>query len=217
VLGCFTLVIGLSSIREWKQIKSIETSSIRDSMVADGVVKVEGAVTPVTDTPLTSPMAATQCAAFTYDIQRRKGGDWTPVDHGSKYQPFLLDDGTATAYVDPAEDSLSLTMEKIETTDSEQLPDYIDTKSSLAGRRQYKEGCLPTGEKATVVGTTQSPTGDSSSDVEFGPDSNSFLISNQDAQQTANRMLKKGILLSPVGLVFAVIGIGIFSSELGMF
>ena len=162
-------------------------------------------------------MTTTECTAFYYDIQRRKSGDWKPVDHGSKYQPFLLDDGTATAYVDPEEDDLSLSMEKIETVDDEQLPEYIDTKASLAGRRQYKEGCLKLGEEATVVGTTPSPAGDPSSDIKFGPNSKFLLISNQDAEQTASRILKKGIILSPIGIVFSVIGAGILSAELGLF
>ena len=217
VLGLFTLAIGLSSVRKWNRIRSTETVSIRDATVADGIVKVEGTVTLASNTPLTSPMTTTECTAFSYDIQRRKSGDWKPVDHGTKYQPFLLDDGTATAYVDPEGDDLSLSMEKIETLNDEQLPDYIDTKSSLAGRRQYKEGCLQVGKEATVVGTTQSPASDPSSDVEFGPDSEFLLISNQDAEQTAGRILKKGIILSPVGIVFSVTGAGILSAELGLF
>lgn len=216
ILGTVALLVGVSTLRKWWQIKSTTTSSIRDAAVSDGIVEVEGTVEPADSSPLVSPMTERDCVAFEYDIKRAKGTDTKkPVDSGIQHQSFVIDDGTATAYVDPEGGELSLSLDRIKNVSLEQLPEYINTNPKLQGARRYKEGRIETSSEAYVIGSTAtSPR--TESDTQFTADDGLLLISNQDATGTATRLFRRGALLSPIGLASCLAGLFILISELGI-
>lgn len=213
VFGALGIAVGVSELRKWRHIKSTEPISIRDAAVADGIVETKGTVQTADNSPLKSPMTERDCVAFEYDLKRLKGSDRKNVDHGSQHQPFVIDDGTATAYVDPADGELSLGLDPIENITLHELPDYIHTNPPLQGTRVYKEGRIEVGDDAYVLGST-TECAHADADTQFNADDGILLISNQDAAGTAKRLFRRGVFLSPIGLVSFLVGAFILSSEL---
>lgn len=215
-LGLVGTFVGVSYLRKWRTITNTETSTVRDAVVTDGLVEIEGTVEQVEDTPLESPMTKQDCVAFEYDIKRRKGTDSpSPVDHGERHQPFVIDDGTATAYIDPEHGELSLALEIVNSVSPDELPDYVHTNPKLQGSRKHKEGRIEPGDSAYIIGSTKS-TQQPDCDTEFSADDGTFIISNQDQANTAKRILLRGVFLTPIGLVCAGVGSGILLDALGV-
>lgn len=216
VLGVLAFVVGAVTLRKWWQIKSTSRSSIRDAAVADGIVEIEGTVQPAAEPPLESPLTERECVAFEYDIRRATDGDSkTPVDNGTQQQSFVIDDGTATAYVDPEDGELSLSLDRIKNVSLTQLPDYIQTNPKLDGTRIYNEGRIETDAEAYIIGST---TGSShaETDTQLTDTDGLLLISNQDATDTATRLFRRGVFLAPIGLGSVLVGLFILISEVGL-
>lgn len=102
-LGCVMLWYGG---RELVLAYRIITNDPSDAMsLGDGgPVEVEGTAQPQYET-LTSPFTETPCLAYEYEVEEernsKKGRHWETVDSGRNHTPFRIEDGTASALVDP--------------------------------------------------------------------------------------------------------------------
>lgn len=205
ILGSIVLIVSLSALSTWHRVRSTEHVSIRDTTVADEHVSITGEARPVGD-GLTSPIQSTSCVGYTYRIDRRKSGSWSPVDSGSDVVPFLVDDGTATAYVDPSTSDLQISTDQITNINTDEIDEEVNTKPSLTGRRRYHEGTIALGDHVYVQGIPED-THRGDADVQFISEQNNLVVSNQSRQSTMNSQLKKGGLLLPIGLLFIVVGV----------
>lgn len=216
LLGTVAVVVGVSKLRNWKQITGTDRETIRDASVMDGVVEIEGTVEPVTEDVLQAPMSGRDSVVFEYELRRKKGsGVPTIVDEGEETQPFMIDDGTATAYVDSDRGELSLSHESISDATLGELPEYIFTNPTLSGARHFREGRIEPGDTAYVIGSTvASPNGEA--DTEMTNDTGSLLISNQSADATATRLFRRGALIFSIGVVITIVGGFILLTRLGI-
>lgn len=210
LLGLVAVVVGGSKLRRGRKIKSTETIPVRDAAVADSIVEIEGTVQPAGNPPLRSPMTKVACVAYEYKLTRGLGSDKNLVDKGDQSQPFVVNDGTATAYVDPQTADVSLGVEKIEDITLSDLPESVFTQPTQPGTRIYKEGTIEVGDEVYVLGSTEQST-KQDVDTQFTDADEWFIISNQDATGTANRLLKRGAIFTPLGIGACILGLVIIT------
>lgn len=213
VLGTVAMVVGSSKLRKGKKIRSTETIPVRDAAVKDGVVEVEGTAKPAHDTPLVSPMTKTDCVAYEYNLTRGLGSDKKLVDKGTEAQPFVIDDGTGTAYVNPESADMSLSLDKVEDITLSDLPNNIATQPELRGTRIYKEGTIEVGDDVYILGSTEQST-KKDVDTQFTNSNEWFIVSNQDASGTAGQLLKRGAIFTPLGIGAWIIGLIIITGAI---
>lgn len=233
VFGVGALGFGSLTLRRWHRVRTTDRISIRDASIESGPVEIEGRIRPYKDV-LTSPILERECVVYEYAIEerRRKPGRngnqneyrWKKLDSGSARRPFLLEDDTGTAYIDPDGASLSLSTERTSTIEeTESLPSGLRStvESPLSidignialsgGRRlRYTEKRLDVGGRGYVFGQTEpSPTGvDADVAIGKGDRGPTFLISDTGERETMRRLLLQGVGISAFGLLFLAMGSG---------
>lgn len=205
LLGLVALVVGVLKLLKWRKITSTETIPVRDAVVADGVVEVEGEVELADGNAFTSPMTNQDSVVYEYTLHRGIK-DKTLVDSGSASQSFVVNDGTAKAYVNPDTASVSLKLDRIEDVSVSDMPEYVQTRPTIRGTRVFEEGTINVGDDVYVLGSTKQTTQEDA-DTEFTDSDDWFIISNQDASETAKRLLKFGGIFTPLGAVMSVVGV----------
>lgn len=138
------------------------------------------------------------------------------------FMPFVLDDGTGTAYVDPAEADLLLTEDDEVTVDGgEEPPAFVkeflarETSVDPVGRheRQYTEARLDVGGQVRVGGqadpdATPSLEEPATTAVVAAGDAPKFLVSDDHDLGLGRRLLQEAFLYFLVAAIF--LGIAYF-------
>ena len=210
VLGSMASYVGWKNVTRWYTIHNTDSVSIQNGMFDDDVVAMSGSVIPVEETLLRSPLEQTPCVAYDFMISRVSSGDHKTVDFGDDAQPFIIDDGTATAYVPP--DAVNVIKERLSDVDRENFREDVTTQPNLRGNRKYKEGTIEPGEEVFVVGTTEN-THRPDSDTKITDAGGSFLASNKPRENTKRKALKRSLFL-PLGLFFTLFGLVVLMGEL---
>lgn len=206
VFGLIGVYFGYKYLSRWYFISSTDSVSIRDSVVTDNVVSISGSATPVQDELLVSPITDEECLAYEYHVKQRKsGGKNMMLDTGSDSQAFIIDDGTAKAYI--SADEVDITKERIMDVNENELQESVITKPSLTGGRGYEEGTIKPGEEVFVVGSTNS-TNEYDADTEVVDTGGRFLVSNVSREKTARKSLLYSVVLL-IGIVLLAIGLSI--------
>lgn len=206
VLGLIGTYLGYKYVSRWYVISRTDPISIRDSVVTDEVVSISGSANPVQDELLVSPITDEECLAYEYNVKQRKsGGKNKMLDTGSDSQAFIIDDGTAKAYI--SADEVDITKERITDVNENELQESVITKPSLTGGRVYEEGTIKPGEEVFVVGSTTS-TNKYDADTEVVDTGGRFLVSNVSREKTARKSLLYSISLL-IGIGLLAIGLSI--------
>ncbi len=207
-LGSVAAGVGVSALRKWIGVRGNELVTIADATIGGGgdTVAVEGIVQAVDGDVLESPLEEESCVAYEYLIERYSGDSWYMINEGEDRLPFVLDDGTATAYVDPEGARTSFSSELVEGIDRHELPDGVGGVKNIAGMRRYLEGRIEVGDTVYVKGRATTPA--PQADVEFVVKScDGLFISNDTRKRTQWKLLLKSITLIPFGMLFCLIGL----------
>ena len=208
ILGVFTTYSGYSKLVIWKQFYSRNQISIQEGIETDDVVQIRGKVKPTDSGTLTSPFNNEECVAYEYDIKRRTQGEIRDLDHGMEHTPFIIDDGTATAYVSPTNGDISIALCERVDISSDDVPSEIHDNRSLKGKRAYREGTITVGEQATVIGSlTQRSSHTSAASAEITANGGERIISNESPTEASIPLLKKGAPMVFIGVLFILIGV----------
>lgn len=136
IAGVFT---GAKSLRRWQQVSADDPVSIRDAITESGTVEIEGDVRPH-DSTLESAHFEKECVAYEYKIERRRSrssksgsnSSWQTVDSGQASRPFIVEDESERAYVDPDGASFSLESERTRKTDAQGKPIPDDSRLNVS-------------------------------------------------------------------------------------
>ena len=207
VLGAVATGIGVSALRKWVGVRGNDLVTIANATTESGdTVALEGTVRAIDGDVLESPLEEESCVAYEYLIERYSGDGWYMIDEGEDRRPFVLDDGTATAYVDPEGADTSFSTEFVEGIDRDDLPDGVGGATNVAGMRRYREGRIKDGDTVYVKGSATTPA--SRADLEFTTDhGDDLFVSNDTKRRTQWRLLLKSITLIPFGVLFCLIGL----------
>ncbi|MFP8952878.1 GIDE domain-containing protein [Natrialbaceae archaeon A-arb3/5] len=231
--GIVALGYGGLQLRKWRRIRAGEPVPIREAVIESDPVEIEGRIEPYEET-LTSPILTEECVAYEYEVEEkkrrrgRKGRNkttWKTVDSGSARRPFVLEDETGTAHVDPSSASLSMGTERTNSIDDESsLPPGLQSTSSgplsisiggfnLGGNQmRYTEKRLDVGEDGYVFGQSESNPHWADVDIALsdGPETPMFLVSDTGEAGTMRRFLQYGLGGVGAGTVAFVIATLLF-------
>lgn len=162
---CLTRVV-----RYQRTISNIPTSTIRG--MAMGLVEIKGRARKAP--PLTSPISGRPCVYFEYEIEERqrkgKRETWVAILSGSSRSvPFVLDDGTGTALVDPSKaeiDGLSNVTAEYGGLLHDDIPESLQQFLESHGRRvtgpfggsrhlRFGDSVIDPGTALYVIGDTR--------------------------------------------------------------
>lgn len=100
VIGLALFIYGFVELRKRNQIRDTPTSKIRS--MAAGLVEISGVVRAA-DRTLRSPLTDRECVIYRYKVEEWDTDDleWGTLASHTECAPFLIDDGTGEALVDP--------------------------------------------------------------------------------------------------------------------
>ncbi|WP_295883153.1 hypothetical protein [uncultured Thiohalocapsa sp.] len=108
-IGAWLLRRGLRDF--WRLRLIVDTPTARIRSAPQGYVELQGLAAPLRE-PLAAPLTGTTCVWYRWRIERWKrsgrSGSWVTLEQGSAERPFLVDDGTGTAEVQPDDAHLHL-------------------------------------------------------------------------------------------------------------
>jgi hypothetical protein len=103
-IGVWLLRQGLKAL--WRLRLIVDTPTARIRSAAQGYVELIGVAAPVRGT-VDARLTGTPCAWYRWRIEEYRSsgrnGSWVTIDQGDAGRPFLIDDGTGTAEVHPAD------------------------------------------------------------------------------------------------------------------
>lgn len=162
---CAGPILFLRSFRDLRLRRLIQhTPTARIRSMAMGLAEVNGVVSA--RRAIAAPFSGRACVFWDVDISvpRRRAG-WTVVHRDHSGQPFLIDDGTATAWIYPrgAESRLRFTQEEV--CAGVALPEcyarYMSERGLLMrhlwriGVMRFRERVLEEGERVYVLGSAE--------------------------------------------------------------
>lgn len=230
---------GFKSLKLKRLIENTPSSKIRS--MAMGLVEVHGKAKPDKMGVIKSPFTATDCVYYHYTIQEyrrgRKSGRWVTVKRGSTTTPFLLQDDTGSAHVDPNGANVDLPSFSERSSGTGKPPPQLiqefltQNKLSPTGifgwnkTMRYSEYIIPVGETIYVLGTADDnpliAEGSETSEMKDimigkGKHEKIFYISNKSEKGILKSLKWKIFWQIFGGAVLAVVGLNFLLIQLGM-
>lgn len=227
------LVVGGKSLRQWRQLSANDPVPINQAITASGTVEVEGDIRGH-DSTLESTHFDEDCVAYEYEVEKRRnnsgtnGSSWRTIDSGQAFRPFVLEDESGTAYIDPEGASFSLEQERTRKTNAQGEPVRDDDSwniglsANIPGmgsvgirNKRYTERRLDVDSHCYAVGTAERPPASVDADVAIvGTGAPTFMLSDATEEETRMRLLMRGAGYTLAGLGGTALGIAIVASEL---
>lgn len=237
-IGLFVAGLGARKIRDGVRIWRSEPVPIRELGSMGRTAEFEGTVRAISgDHTIEPPFAGEPAVLASYKVERRERSSssrnsgsrskWSTVDSGDLRCPFLVEDDTGVAEIDPTDATLSLGNEEVQTTESSALDDDVRLRLSVltdeydldavlpqatGSRRRFTEGHLSPGDPVHVYGTQVASTSPRSRSADVAVEDcegdTVFQISAGDESAAVRRTIIGGVGLALFGLVFA--GAGVF-------
>ncbi|WP_231185116.1 E3 ubiquitin ligase family protein [Haladaptatus sp. DYF46] len=236
LLGCVMLWYGGRELVLAYRIVTNDPTDVM-SLGDGGPVEVEGTAQPQHGT-LTSLFTETPCLAYEYEVEEERnsknGRHWETVDSGRNHTPFRVEDGTASALVDPRAADFRFSDERsIDVRGGKRPPERVqefirqnedvgsEEKSldlklfelNTGKDRKYIERRLDPDESVHILGEARydASAGKEGGEVNvvigYGDDTH-FLISDTDERGAAWRVAANGLPYVVAGVLF--FGIGAF-------
>ena len=235
-IGVAGFGVGGMSLWRWRQLGMSDPVPIRDAITNAGTVGIEGAVRPH-DSTLESPHFGEECVAYEYMVEerrRRRSGNsgsrttWRTIDSGQASRPFIVEDQSGRAFVDPEGASFSLESERTRKTNAqgEPVPDdsgwTLSVSVNLPGmgsvgvnNRRFTEKRLDVDGQCYVVGAAERPAAGIDADVSIiGDSASTFMVSDATEAETRRRLMLRGGGYAIAGLLVTVLGFGFVGTEL---
>ncbi|MDJ1432493.1 GIDE domain-containing protein [Halostagnicola sp. A-GB9-2] len=232
-LGIAGLVVGGKALRQWRQLSANDPVPINQAITASGTVEVEGDIRGH-DSTLESVHFGEDCVAYEYEVEKRRhssnnsGSNWRTIDSGQAFRPFVLEDESGTAYVDPEGALFSLEKERTRKTNAqgEPVPDdgswNLNVSANIPGlgsvgigNKRYTEKRLDVGGHCYAVGTAERPPAGVDADVAIvGTGAPTFMLSDATEKETRMRLLMRGAGYALAGLAASAFGVVIVGAEL---
>jgi len=140
-LGWVLLYAGVNQYRTKMLIEDTPTSTAR--AISLGMAELQGSSEPFEES-YEAPFSKDEVVLYRYHVDKwrqdsdsKEGGNWLPVEVGTRPSRFYLNDGTARVLVDPAEAEIDLRREVIELEAGESAPEEV--RSFLADREERFE------------------------------------------------------------------------------
>jgi len=140
-LGWVLLYAGVNQYRTKMLIEDTPTSTAR--AISLGMVELQGSPEPFEES-YEAPFSKDEVVLYRYHVDKwrqdsdsKEGGDWLPVEVGTRPSRFYLNDGTARVLIDPAEAEVDLRRETYELEAGESEPEEV--RSFLAERDERFE------------------------------------------------------------------------------
>lgn len=209
ISGVFSTYSGYSKLAIWKQLYSRDKLSIQEGIETNDIVQIRGEVKPTDSGTLTAPFSNDECVAYEYDVKRRTQGEMRDLDDGLEYVPFIIDDGTATAYVSPTKSDFSIDLGERVDVSRDDVPSEVHDNRSLNGKRTAREGTITVGEEATVIGSLTQHNKNTNMSAEITTDDGERIISNEPPTAASTPLLKKGVPMVFIGVLISLIGVAI--------
>jgi len=230
-VGIFLLVSGGKTLRQWRQISTNDPVDIRDATTESDLVEIEGRVRPH-DSTLESPHFGKECVVYEYKTEERRRRRpknsksrkrWKTIDSGQSSRPFVVEDESGTAYVDPNSASLSLASERRRHKNTQRNSSPVGSTLGMAvsavvpalgglgsRKRRYTEKRLDLNGQCYVAGAAERPPAGVDADVSIaGTDVSTFLVSDTTEAKTRLRILSRGLLYAVGRLMFVVVGLAV--------
>lgn len=237
-LACFGF--GFKSLKLKRLIENTPSSKIRS--MAMGLVEVHGKAKPDKTGVMKSPFSGTNCVYYEYVIQEyrrgRKSSHWVTVKKGSTTAPFILQDDTGMAHVNPNGANIDLPVFSEHNSGTGKPPPQIvqdflsQNKVSFTGlfgwnkTMRYREYIIPLEETIYVLGTADDnpfvAEGTETSEIKDimicrGKNEKCFYISNKSEKTVLNSLKWKVFGQIFGGAALAVVCLAIILAQLRMF
>ena len=230
-IGIYIMSNSPKKFRRWRKLGENDPVPIRNATTESDLVEIEGRVRPH-DSTLESPYFGKDCVTYKHKtekkVRRRSSRSksrtrWKTIDSGKKSRPFVVEDDSGTAYVDPDSASLSLASDRRRTKNTQNgsspLGTTLGKAISAAGpalgslgfsKRRYTEQRLDVDGQCYVAGAAERPPAGVDADVSIaGTDVSTFVVSDATEGKTRLRLLLSGVKYMVVGLMFAVPGLAV--------
>jgi len=232
--GVYIMRNSPKKFRRWRKLGENDPVAIRDATTESDLVEIEGRARPHEAT-LESPYFDVDCVAYKHKTEkkvRRKSSSssssksrtkWKTIDSGKASRPFVVEDDSGTAYVDPDSASFSFASDQRRTKntrgDSSPLGSTLGKAISAAGpalgslgfsRRRYTEQRLDIDSQCYVAGAAERPPAGVDADVSLtGTDVSTFVVSDTTEAKTRLRLLLSGLKSVVWGLIFVIPGLAV--------
>lgn len=230
IVSLFLLYQGLSTLRTYRAVSRQRPVAVRDALAEADPVELEGTVRPA-DKQLESPLFGRPCAAYEYEVEerrpnrgRRSGRSWRTIESKSERRPFVLEDDSGRAYVDPTDATLELDSERTRRPPggagergwfAKLQPTIQLGPFTMGNARRYTESSLAIGETVYVHGSAgRAPTDTDAAVAVSGTDCKTFLVSDATEAVTRRRLRRRGAGYALGGLCGAALALAIAAGVL---
>ncbi len=222
VFGAAVTIPAFGILQRRKLIQMMETSRIGTH--PRGYVELKGRIDPIE--ALESPYAQKPCVYYRFQVQehRRRGkhSHWVTVRSGSDSRPFLLDDGSGVAWIDPSGAEVDLRQDASAHTgffgNSDELSAFlarvrVESRGffGFSNNIRVTESFLSPGDELYVLGRSEEPDPQRGQPPEsgaalYGKGEKNLFISDASEESLVTRLLGKAILHFLGGGVLAAAG-----------
>ena len=98
-IGGISFVLWILNFRRARAVADTPTSRVASA--PQGYVELHGIARQHPGHIVIAPLTSTPCVWFRYEVEEKRGKDWSVVQRGLSEQTFILDDGSGQALVDP--------------------------------------------------------------------------------------------------------------------
>lgn len=206
--GLYFVYRGALAVRKAVESRSISLTAIGSLAGTGGAVAVQGTAKPV-DGAITAPLSGADSVAYWTRIKQETpnrgegGGGETTKFAENDARPFVVDDGTGAAYVDPDGAEVLLTTDDEVSVPGGQEPparvrEFVERETDLdpvaRRERHYEESRIDVGDTVYVTGSPD-PDGAAGADAEAttaltdGPDVPRYYVSDDPEHGLSRRLL----------------------------
>jgi len=245
LVGTLALGYGLWHLRPVYHILTNDPIAVRDLVTHTGPAEVEGRARPTDEgSTVTAPFSDIECLACTYEAEELrssgKNNYWKTLDEGAVAVPFLVEDETGSARVDPAGATLKFDEQVVTVPGGEEPPasiaQYINrtedietqhdetvnlvvTELSVGNDQRFVERRLDVEESVYVYGDVErAPAGEWGSSLVDARltrgQTETMVVSDTSERGTAWRLARRPLLFVLVGVVALLPGLFLSTSFL---
>jgi hypothetical protein len=99
LIALISFALWVLNFRRTRAVADTPTSRIASA--PQGYVELYGVSRTFGGQALRAPLTGRECVWYRYQVDEKRGKNWTTVERGISTDSFVLDDGTGTAVVDP--------------------------------------------------------------------------------------------------------------------
>lgn len=224
-IGAAVTIPAFGILQRRKLIQTVETSRIGTH--PRGYVELKGKIDPID--VLESPYSQQPCVYYRFQVQERrqrgKNSYWATIRSGADSRPFLLDDGSGVAFIDPGAADVDLRQDASARTglfgNSDELGAFlqrvgVESRGFFGFSKNIRvtESFLSPGEELYVLGRAEEPDAGRGQAPEAGAalcgkGVENLFISDSSEEKLVGRLFWQAFGYFFGAVVLAAVGVGI--------